>query len=444
MTKKLYIKTWGCQMNEYDSSKIIDLLNKSHNCQLIDNVEDADILLLNTCSIREKAQEKVFHQLGRWKFLKKNKPNLIIAVGGCVASQDGDNIFKRANYVDIVFGPQTIHRLPTMVENVYKSHLSTIDISFPGIEKFNYLTTLRTKKPSASVSIMEGCNKYCTYCIVPHTRGKEIHRPYKDIISEITMLASQGVREINLLGQNVNSYRDVHYYGYTLYFADLLRLVASIDGIDRIRYITSHPIHFTENMIDVYVDIPQLVSFVHIPVQSGSNNILAKMKRSYNIMQYKSIISKLRKVRPDIQISSDFIVGFPGENTFDFEQTINLIKEINFDMSFSFIYSPRPGTPASKIVDLTSNEEKKQRLYLLQKHIMQQTMQHSRRMQGTTQRVLVEEASHKNGTDFFGRTDNNRIVNFKGTSSMIGKFINVRITDVNVNALRGVVINKTD
>ena len=444
MAQKLHIKTWGCQMNEYDSSKMADLLLNTHGLQLTEEAEEADVLLLNTCSIREKAQEKVFHQLGRWKNLKKNKPNLVIGVGGCVASQEGAHIRERAPYVDIVFGPQTLHRLPEMINQIRGGKSSVVDVSFPEIEKFDRLPEPRAEGPTAFVSIMEGCNKYCSFCVVPYTRGEEVSRPVDDILFEIAQLAEQGVREVNLLGQNVNAYRGPTFDGEICSFAELLRLVAAIDGIDRLRFTTSHPIEFTDDIIDVYRDTPELVSFLHLPVQSGSDRILTMMKRNHTALEYKSIIRKLRKVRPDIQISSDFIVGFPGETDQDFEDTMNLIAQVNFDMSFSFIYSARPGTPAADMPDDVTEEEKKQRLYLLQERINQQAAQFSRRMLGTEQRVLVEGPSKKDIMELTGRTETNRIVNFKGTPDMIGKFVDIKITDVWTNSLRGDVVRTED
>ena len=445
MSKKLHIKTWGCQMNEYDSSKMADLLESTHGLTLTENAEEADILLLNTCSIREKAQEKVFHQLGRWKNLKKHNPNVIIGVGGCVASQEGEHIRKRAPFVDIIFGPQTFHRLPEMINQVSnQENAHVVDVSFPEIEKFDRLPEPRSEGPTAFVSIMEGCNKYCTYCVVPYTRGEEVSRPCDDVIYEIAQLAAQGVREVNLLGQNVNAYRGATFDGNICTFAELLRLVAAIDGIDRIRFTTSHPIEFTDDIIDVYRDTPELVSFLHLPVQSGSDRILNLMKRTHTALEYKSIIRKLRKTRPDIQISSDFIVGFPGETQEDFEQTMKLIADVNFDLSYSFVYSARPGTPAADMEDTVSEEEKKQRLYILQERINQQAMQFSRQMLGTIQRVLVEGTSKKDMLEFTGRTENNRIVNFEGNTDMIGKFVDVEITDVYPNSLRGKVIRTED
>ncbi len=400
MTQKLHIKTWGCQMNEYDSSKMADLLNSTHGLELTEIPEEADVLLLNTCSIREKAQEKVFHQLGRWKELKKHKPGLVIGVGGCVASQEGEHIRTRAPYVDIIFGPQTLHRLPEMINQIRGGKSSVVDVSFPEIEKFDRLPEPRAEGPTAFVSIMEGCNKYCSFCVVPYTRGEEVSRPVDDVLFEIAQLAEQGVREVNLLGQNVNAYRGATHDDGICTFAELLRLVAAIDGIDRLRFTTSHPIEFTDDIIDVYRDTPELVSFLHLPVQSGSDRVLSMMKRNHTALEYKSIIRKLRAVRPEIQISSDFIVGFPGETAEDFEQTMNLIAQVNFDMSFSFIYSARPGTPAADMPDDVTEEEKKQRLYVLQQRINNQAAQFSRAMLGTEQRVLVEGPSKKrfNGT----------------------------------------------
>ncbi|SUU37595.1 (dimethylallyl)adenosine tRNA methylthiotransferase [Actinobacillus seminis] len=444
MTQKLHIKTWGCQMNEYDSAKMADLLNSTHGLELTEVPEEADILLLNTCSIREKAQEKVFHQLGRWKELKKQKPGLVIGVGGCVASQEGEHIRTRAPYVDIIFGPQTLHRLPEMINQIRGGKSAVVDISFPEIEKFDCLPEPRAEGPTAFVSIMEGCNKYCSFCVVPYTRGEEVSRPVDDVLFEIAQLAEQGVREVNLLGQNVNAYRGATYDGGICSFAELLRLVASIDGIDRLRFTTSHPIEFTDDIIDVYADTPELVSFLHLPVQSGSDRVLNMMKRNHTALEYKSIIRKLRKVRPNIQISSDFIVGFPGETDQDFEDTMNLIAQVNFDMSFSFIYSARPGTPAADMPDDVPEEEKKQRLYLLQQRINNQAAQFSRAMLGTEQRVLVEGPSKKDIMELTGRTETNRIVNFVGTPDMIGKFVDIEITDVFTNSLRGDVVRTED
>lgn len=395
MSKKLLIKTWGCQMNEYDSSKMADLLNAANGYELTEIPEEADVLLLNTCSIREKAQEKVFHQLGRWKTLKDKKPGVVIGVGGCVATQEGDSIRDRAPYVDVIFGPQTLHRLPEMIKQSQTSDAPVMDISFPEIEKFDRLPEPRAEGPTAFVSIMEGCSKYCTYCVVPYTRGEEVSRPMDDVLFEIAQLAEQGVREVNLLGQNVNAYRGATHDGGICSFAELLRLVATIDGIDRIRFTTSHPLEFTDDIIAVYEDTPELVSFLHLPVQSGSDRILTMMKRPHTAIEYKSIIRKLRKARPDIQISSDFIVGFPGETDKDFQDTMKLIRDVDFDMSFSFIFSPRPGTPAADYPCDLSEEVKKERLYELQQQINSQAMRYSRLMLGTEQRILVEGPSKK-------------------------------------------------
>ncbi|HBO22599.1 MAG TPA: tRNA (N6-isopentenyl adenosine(37)-C2)-methylthiotransferase MiaB [Providencia sp.] len=442
--KKLYIKTWGCQMNEYDSSKMVSLLENTHGYQLTDIPEEADLLLLNTCSIREKAQEKVFHQLGRWKFFKDKNPDIIIGVGGCVASQEGDFIRQRAPSVDIVFGPQTLHRLPEMINQVQGTRSPVIDISFPEIEKFDNLPEPKADGPTAYVSIMEGCNKYCTFCVVPYTRGEEVSRPCDDILFEIAQLAAQGVREVNLLGQNVNAYRGATFDGEICSFAELLRLVAAIDGIDRVRFMTSHPIEFTDDIIEVYRDTPELVSYLHLPVQSGSDRILTMMKRAHTALEFKAIIRKLREARPGILISSDFIVGFPGETTEDFEKTMKLIADVNFDMSFSFVYSPRPGTPAADLPDDVSEEEKKQRLHLLQLRINQQALSFSRTMLGSVQRVLVEGISRKNVMEISGRTENSRVVNFEGTPDMIGKFVDVEIVDAFANSLRGKIIRTED
>ncbi|QUJ66823.1 tRNA (N6-isopentenyl adenosine(37)-C2)-methylthiotransferase MiaB [Photobacterium sp. GJ3] len=437
MAKKLLIKTWGCQMNEYDSSKMADLLNANGGYELTEEPEQADVLLLNTCSIREKAQEKVFHQLGRWKTLKDKKPDLVIGVGGCVATQEGDSIRERAPYVDVIFGPQTLHRLPEMIAKSQSEEAPVMDISFPEIEKFDRLPEPRAEGPTAFVSIMEGCSKYCTFCVVPYTRGEEVSRPLDDVLFEIAQLAEQGVREVNLLGQNVNAYRGVTHDGEIASFAELLRLVAAIDGIDRIRYTTSHPIEFTDDIIEVYADTPEVVSFLHLPVQSGSDRILAMMKRPHTAIEYKSKIRKLRKVRPEITISSDFIVAFPGESDQDFQDTMKLIRDIDFDMSFSFIYSARPGTPAADYPCDLPEDVKKQRLYELQQQINSQAMRYSRQMLDTEQRILVEGPSKKNIMELRGRTENNRVVNFEGSVDLIGQFVDVKITDVFNNSLRG-------
>ena len=441
MSKKLHIKTWGCQMNEYDSQKMADLLDATNGYQLTEEAADADVILLNTCSIREKAQEKVFHQLGRWKLLKDDKPDLIIGVGGCVASQEGDSIRQRAPFVDVIFGPQTLHRLPEMIKQVQSGDsTSVVDVSFPEIEKFDRLPEPKAEGPSAFVSIMEGCSKYCTFCVVPYTRGEEVSRPLDDVLLEVAQLAEQGVREVNLLGQNVNAYRGETHDGEICYFSDLLRYVAAIDGIDRIRYTTSHPVEFTPDIIDAYADVPELVDHLHLPVQSGSDRILNLMKRGHTALEYKSTIRKLRKIRPNLSMSSDFIIGFPGESKADFEATMNLINDIGFDMSFSFIYSARPGTPAAYLPDDVSEQEKKERLYLLQNRITQMAQQISRQMFGTEQRILVEGPSKKNPMELRGRTENNRVVNFEGPHSVIGQFVDVRITEALPNSLRGELI----
>jgi len=445
LSKKLYIKTHGCQMNEYDSARMRDLLGE--RCDLVptENPEDADVLLLNTCSIREKAQEKVFHQLGRWKQLKQKNPDLVIGVGGCVASQEGEEIGRRAPYVDLVFGPQTLHRLPEMMEqrDSIKGPGGTIvvDISFPEIEKFDRLPEPKVEGPSAFVSIMEGCSKYCTFCVVPYTRGEEVSRPVDDVIAEIAHLAQGGVREVNLLGQNVNAFRGENHQGEIVDFAELLHFVAKVPGIERIRYTTSHPVEFSDALIDAYADIPQLVNHLHLPVQSGSDRILMAMKRGHTALEYKSKIRRLRKIRPDISISSDFIIGFPGESEADFAATMKLIEEIGFDASFSFVYSPRPGTPAAEFPDDTPEETKKQRLQILQTRINQHTQQISRRMVGSTQTILVTGVSKKDPGQLQGRTENNRVVNFSCTDhSLVGEFARVEVLEALPNSLRGVLI----
>ncbi|MFA0308308.1 tRNA (N6-isopentenyl adenosine(37)-C2)-methylthiotransferase MiaB [Vibrio splendidus] len=437
MSKKLLIKTWGCQMNEYDSSKMADLLNAANGYELTEVPEEADVLLLNTCSIREKAQEKVFHQLGRWKTLKDKKEGVVIGVGGCVATQEGDHIRQRAPYVDVIFGPQTLHRLPEMIKSSLSNEKPVMDISFPEIEKFDNLPEPKADGATAYVSIMEGCSKYCTYCVVPYTRGEEVSRPMDDVLYEVAQLAEQGVREVNLLGQNVNAFRGPTYEGDICTFAELLRLVASIDGIDRIRFTTSHPLEFGDDIIEVYKDTPELVSFLHLPVQSGSDRILTMMKRPHTAIEYKSIIRKLRKARPDIQISSDFIVGFPGESKQDFQDTMKLIKEVDFDMSFSFVFSPRPGTPAADYPCDVPAQEKKDRLWELQQTVNTQAMRFSRLMLDTEQRILVEGPSRKNLMELRGRTENSRVVNFEGSADLIGQFVDVKITEVYTNSLRG-------
>ncbi len=424
-------------MNEYDSQKMLDVLHQSNGYELTDNAEEADVLLLNTCSIREKAQEKVFHQLGRWRPFKEKNANVMIGVGGCVASQEGDAIRQRAPFVDVVFGPQTLHRLPEMLEQAKVSAKAVVDVSFPEIEKFDRLPEPRSEGPTAFVSIMEGCSKYCTFCVVPYTRGTEISRPFDDVIAEVVQLAEQGVREINLLGQNVNAYRGEMHDGEIADLALLIRYVAAIDGIDRIRFTTSHPVEFSDSLIDVYRDVPELVSFVHLPVQSGSDRILMQMKRGHSAFDYKQKINRLKEARPGITISSDFIIGFPGETDQDFEHTMKLIRDIDFDQSFSFIYSRRPGTPAADLPDDVPHEIKQQRLSELQNQISNQAMRYSRAMVGTVQKILVERKSKKDDGQLAGRTENNRVVNFTGNENLIGQFVDVEITEALPNSLRG-------
>lgn len=436
-TKKLFIQTHGCQMNEYDSSRMADLLEESHQLVTTDNAEEADVLLLNTCSIREKAQEKVFHQLGRWRGLKEKKPDLIIGVGGCVASQEGEAIAKRAPYVDVIFGPQTLHRLPEMMDEKKTSGPVIVDVSFPEIEKFDRLPEPSVDGPSAFVSVMEGCSKYCTFCVVPYTRGEEVSRPFDDVLAEVSQLADKGVREINLLGQNVNGYRGLNHLGEVIDFAELISYVAAVEGVDRIRYTTSHPLEFSDALIDIYSEVPELVDHLHLPVQSGSDRILAAMKRNHTILEYKSKVRRLKKIRPNLSMSSDFIIGFPGESDQDFEDTMNLIREINYDLSFSFIYSSRPGTPAADLRDDTPMEVKKQRLAILQERINQQAQMISRNMVGTKQRLLVTGPSKKDPSEVQGRTENNRVVNFKGDISLVGQFVNAEIGEALPNSLRG-------
>jgi tRNA-2-methylthio-N6-dimethylallyladenosine synthase len=437
MSKKLYIKTFGCQMNEYDSEKMADVLRESHGFELTDAAEEADLLLVNTCSIREKAQEKVFSELGRWRSIKERRNGVMIGVGGCVASQEGDGITKRAPFVDLVFGPQTLHRLPGMIEDALQKHASVVDISFPEIEKFDRLPEPRADGPTAFVSCMEGCSKYCSFCVVPYTRGEEISRPLDDVIAEVVQLAGQGVREINLLGQNVNAFRGPMHDGSIADLATLIYYVAAVDGIDRIRFTTSHPVEFTDSLVQAYAEVPKLANYLHLPVQHGSDRILSAMKRGHTALEYKQKIRKLREARPDISLSSDFIVGFPGETDKDFEATMNLIADIGFDQSFSFIYSARPGTPAASLPDDTPLEVKKERLRILQARINQQAFEISQAMVGTTQRVLVEKTSKKSSTQVAGRTENNRWVNFDADPSVIGQFVDVTITEALPNSLRG-------
>ncbi len=437
MTQKLYIQTNGCQMNEYDSDKMRDVLIASHGMEITEIPEEADVLLLNTCSIREKAQEKVFSALGRWRKLKKKRPDMIIGVGGCVASQEGAAIQKRAPYVDIVFGPQTLHRLPELLNQARSGQQHVVDISFPEIEKFDSLPEPRAEGPKAYVSVMEGCSKYCSFCVVPYTRGEEISRPLEDVMAEISTLAAQGVREINLLGQNVNAYRGEMADGDIASFALLLHYVAAIEGIDRIRFTTSHPIEFTDDIIEAFAQIPQLVNHLHLPVQSGSDNVLAAMKRGHTRADYLETMAKMKAVRPGISLSSDFIVGFPGETDEDFEDTMALIEEIGFDLSYSFLYSARPGTPAAELPDDISEEVKKERLARLKQRIEEMTMAISEAMVGTVQSILVEGVSRKNPLHITGRTENNRVVNFIGHPRLAGQFVDVLITEALPNSLRG-------
>jgi tRNA-2-methylthio-N6-dimethylallyladenosine synthase len=437
VTRKFHIKTFGCQMNEYDSDKMADVLRACAGMQQTDRPEEADVILLNTCSIREKAEEKVFSDLGRMRTLKQARPDLIIGVGGCVASQEGEAIVRRAPYVDVVFGPQTLHRLPQLIDARRASGRAQVDISFPEIEKFDHLPAPSTSAGCAFVSIMEGCSKYCTFCVVPYTRGEEVSRPFADVMREVEALVAQGVGEITLLGQNVNAYSGELDDGDTADFAFLLRAVAALDGVQRLRYTTSHPKEMTQRVIDVYADTPKLVSHLHLPVQAGSDRILAAMKRGYTVLEYKSIIRRLRAARPHISISSDFIVGFPGETEQDFEATMRLIEDIGFDASFSFVYSPRPGTPAAEMADEVPYAVKLARLQRLQARIDRQEQAISAAMVGGVQRVLVEGVSKKNAQELAGRTDNNRIVNFAGPPGLLGRFVNVTITAVSMHTLRG-------
>jgi len=435
--KKVFIKTQGCQMNEYDSEKMLDVLKHECGLEVTTEPSEADVLLLNTCSIREKAQEKVFSQLGQWRPFKEKNPDLLIGVGGCVASQEGEALAKRAKQVDVVFGPQTIHRLPDLLDQARNNKKAVIDITFPEMEKFDCLPEPSSKGPTAFVSIMEGCSKYCTYCVVPYTRGEEFSRPLEDVLNEIKVLAKQNVREVTLLGQNVNGYRGPDQNGDIVDFSLLLYYVSKIEGIERIRYTSSHPIEFSDNLINAYAEIPELVSHVHLPVQSGSDRVLAAMKRGHTALEYKSIIRKLRTRRPDVSLSSDFIVGFPGETDDDFEDTMKFVEEVGFDQSYSFIYSNRPGTPAASLEDSVSLITKKQRLQRLQQLVNQISSRNSKRMLGTEQVVLVEGLSKKSEHEYTGRTENNRVVNFKAPENIIGKFARLEITDVLANSLRG-------
>ncbi len=444
MPGKLYIKTYGCQMNEYDTARIADVLANSHNLQLIQDAEQADVLLLNTCSIREKAQEKVFSQLGQWREWKEQNPDLVIGVGGCVASQEGEAIRDRAPYVDLVFGPQTLHRLPALLNEARGKRQAVVDISFPEIEKFDSLPAPRAHGPTAYVSIMEGCSKYCSFCVVPYTRGEEISRPFDDVLAEVAILAGQGVREVTLLGQNVNAYRGEMDDGGLASLALLITYIAAIEGIDRIRYTTSHPLEMTDDLIQAYAEVPELVGHLHLPVQSGSDRILAMMKRNHTALEYRSVISRLREARPDISISSDFIIGFPGETDQDFSATMSLIDQVGFDQSFSFIYSRRPGTPAAALPDDIPETVKKDRLARLQSRINELAADVSRSMLGSIQRILVEGYSRKSRDQLSGRTENNRVVNFDAPPEFIGRFVNVRITEALPNSLRGELVVMAD
>ena len=434
--KKVFIKTHGCQMNEYDSEKMLDMLSLEEKFIQTNNQEEADLLVLNTCSIREKAQERVFHQVGRWKKLKDKNPNLKIAIGGCVASQEGQKISQRAPAVDIVFGPQTLHRLPNMYRNAVSEEKNQIDISFPKIEKFDYIPDTKTDEPTAFVSIAEGCNKYCSFCVVPHTRGHEVSRPVQDIIEEIKKLADQGVREVNLLGQNVNNYKGLE-NGEKKSLAFLIERTAKINGIDRIRYTTSHPFEFRDDLVDLYANLPELVSHVHLPIQSGSDRILKLMRRRYTVEKYLDLVSRIKKNRPNISLSSDFIVGFPNESEQDFEDTLAVIDEVKYDESFSFIYSQRPNTPAAEMADNVTLEEKKERLAILQDKLNHHAFNIGRKMVGTVETCLVTGISKKNPGELQARTENNRVVNFPSSAKLVGKFVDIEIVDQLTNCLRG-------
>ena len=441
-TKKVFIKTFGCQMNEYDSSRMADLMQATEGMQQTENPEEADLILINTCSVREKPQEKVFSQLGHYRQLKQNNPNLVIGVGGCVASQEGQAIVDRAPYVDIVFGPQTLHRLPELIAEKRNSGRSQVDIRFPEIEKFDRLPPPRVEGATAFLSIMEGCSKYCTFCVVPYTRGEEVSRPFDDVLLEAAQLAQQGVKELTLLGQNVNGYRGTMENGEIADLALLLEYLHEIPGIERLRYTTSHPNEMSPALIEAFAKLPKLVSHLHLPVQAGSDRILSAMKRNYTALQYKSIIRKLRAARPDLHLSSDFIIGFPGETDADFEATMKLIEDVGFDYSFSFIYSPRPGTGASYLSDDTPHEVKQARLERLQALIEKMGYENSQKMVGTTQRVLIESTSRKDASQLAGRTDNNRIVNFDGSADLINSFATVRITAALPHSLRGELVSE--
>jgi tRNA-2-methylthio-N6-dimethylallyladenosine synthase len=437
MSGRLYISTFGCQMNEYDSARMADVLRASDGLELTDDPEQADVVLLNTCSVREKAQEKVFSHLGRFRQLKESKPALVIGVGGCVASQEGEGILERARFVDLVFGPQTIHRLPAMIASLRATRAPQVDVSFPEIEKFDRLPEPRAEGATAFVSIMEGCSKYCTFCVVPYTRGEEMSRRFEQVVDEVSSLVAQGVSEITLLGQNVNAYRGPMRDGTDCDLATLIRHIARFDGLERIRFTTSHPVEFNDALVAAYADVPKLANYLHLPVQSGSDRILALMKRGYTRLEYKQKIRRLRAVRPDISLSSDFIIGFPGETEADFQQTLDLIADVGFDQSFSFIYSRRPGTPAAALPDEVSREQKQERLERLQAQLDRQSRQISERMVGSTQRVLVERPSRRDLRELAGRTENMRWVNFDGPAALVNRFAQVRITEARPNSLRG-------
>lgn len=437
MSRKLYVQTHGCQMNEYDSTKMVDVLGAERGFERVHSPLEADLVLLNTCSIREKAQEKVFSELGRWKPLKENNPDLVIGVGGCVASQEGAAIIDRAPFVDLVFGPQTLHRLPEMYDRVLSTRVPVVDISFPEVEKFDRLPEPRAVGPTAYVSIMEGCSKYCTFCVVPYTRGEEVSRPFEDVLAEVAQLAEQGVREVTLLGQNVNGYVGRMDDGTVADLALLIHFIAAVDGIDRIRFTTSHPLNFNAALIEAYAEVPQLVGHLHLPVQSGSDKILRLMKRNHTRDYYLGIVERLKAARPDVVISSDFIVGFPGEHDQDFEDTLALVEQVGFDQSFSFIYSRRPGTPAAQLPDATTPEAKKQRLYRLQEILNRNAQRISQSMVGTVQTILVDGFSKKTISEMTGRTENNRVVNFPGEPHLIGRFARVEITHALAHSLRG-------
>jgi tRNA-2-methylthio-N6-dimethylallyladenosine synthase len=437
MSGRLYISTFGCQMNEYDSARMADVLRASDGLELTDDPEQADVVLLNTCSVREKAQEKVFSHLGRFRLLKERNPALVIGVGGCVASQEGEGILERARFVDLVFGPQTIHRLPAMIAALRATRAPQVDVSFPEIEKFDRLPEPRAEGATAFVSIMEGCSKYCTFCVVPYTRGEEMSRRFEQVVDEVSSLVAQGVSEITLLGQNVNAYRGPMQDGTDCDLATLIRHIARFDGLERIRFTTSHPVEFTDALVEAYADVPKLANYLHLPVQSGSDRILSLMKRGYTRLEYKQKIRKLRAVRPDISLSSDFIIGFPGETEADFRQTLDLIGDVGFDQSFSFIYSRRPGTPAAALPDEVSRELKQERLARLQAQLDRQSRRISERMVGSTQRVLVERPSRRDARELAGRTENMRWVNFDGPAALVNRFAEVRITEARPNSLRG-------